>query len=90
MPKAKNKSKGIQKSAFAKIPELKDGISRADGMAVDRDGRVYVATDAGVQVFDRKGKFSATLKYHARPPISRFLARTSTRSTSPRARAYIS
>lgn len=66
-PKAKNKGKGIQKSAFAKIPELKDGISGADGMAVDRDGRVYVATDAGVQVFDKKGKPLGTIKVPRTP-----------------------
>jgi len=66
-PKAKSKGKGIQKSAFAKIPELKDGISGADGMAVDRDGRVYVATDAGVQVFDRKGKPLGTIKVPRTP-----------------------
>jgi gluconolactonase len=67
VPKAKNKGKGIQKSAFAKIPELKDGVSGADGMAVDRDGRVYVATDAGVQVFDKKGKSLGTIKVPRTP-----------------------
>ena len=66
-PKAKSKGKGIQKSAFAKIPELKDGISGADGIAVDRDGRVYVATDAGVQVFDKKGKPLGTIKVPRTP-----------------------
>jgi gluconolactonase len=66
-PKPKNKGKGIQKSAFAKIPELKDGISGADGMAVDREGRVYVATDAGVQVFDKKGKSLGTIKVPRTP-----------------------
>jgi gluconolactonase len=55
------------RSAFAKIPELTDGVSMADGMAVDRDGRVYVATGAGVQVFDRKGKFLGNIKV-PRPP----------------------
>src|ERR1700719_4126443 len=66
-PTAKNKGKGIQKSAFAKIPELKDGISGADGMAVDREGRVYVATDAGVQVFDKRGKPLGTIKVPRTP-----------------------
>jgi gluconolactonase len=67
-PKAKkNRGKGIMKSAFAKIPELKDGISGADGMAVDRDGRVYVATGAGVQVFDKKGKSLGTIKVPRTP-----------------------
>lgn len=67
-PKAKkNRGKGIMKSAFAKIPELKDGISGADGMAVDRDGRVYVATSAGIQVFDKKGKPLGTIKVPRTP-----------------------
>ena len=39
----------------------------ADGMAVDREGRVYVTTGAGVQVFDRKGKFLGIIKV-PRPP----------------------
>jgi gluconolactonase len=65
--KGKNRGKGIIKSAFAKIPELKDGISGADGMAVDRDARLYVATDAGVQVFDKKGKPLGTIKVPRTP-----------------------
>jgi gluconolactonase len=31
--------------------------SRADGMAVDTDGRIYVATLCGVQIFDRSGVY---------------------------------
>jgi gluconolactonase len=31
--------------------------SRADGMAVDMDGRIYVATLMGVQIFDRTGAY---------------------------------
>jgi len=30
--------------------------SGADGLAVDSDGRLYVATSAGVEVFDRRGR----------------------------------
>ena len=66
-PKGKSKGKGIQKSAFAKIPELTNGVSMADGMAVDREGRVYVATGAGVQVFDKKGKFLGNIKVPRAP-----------------------
>lgn len=58
---------GVTKTAFAKIPELTDGVSMADGMAVDREGRVYVATGAGVQIFDKKGKFLGIIKV-PRPP----------------------
>jgi gluconolactonase len=39
--------------------------SGADGLAVDNDGRLYAATTAGVQVFDRQGKHLGTI------PISR-------------------
>jgi len=67
VPKAKNKGKGIQKSAFAKIPELTDGVSMSDGMAVDRDGHVYVATHVGIQVFDKKGKPLGTIKVPRSP-----------------------
>ena len=80
---------GVTKSAFAKIPELTDGISMADGMAVDREGRVYVATDAGVQVFDKKGKSLGTIKVPRTPSNLAFSGRISTRFTSPRARACI-
>jgi gluconolactonase len=58
---------GVAKAAFAKIPELTNGVSMSDGMAVDREGRVYVATGAGVQVFDKKGKSLGTIKV-PRPP----------------------
>lgn len=56
-----------KRTAFAKISELTDGISYADGMAIDRDGRVYVTTGAGIQVFDKKGKFLGTIKTPRRP-----------------------
>ncbi len=65
--KGKNRGKGILKSTFAKIPELTNGISMADGMAVDREGRLYVATGAGVQVFDKKGKPLGTIKVPRTP-----------------------
>jgi sugar lactone lactonase YvrE/enterochelin esterase-like enzyme len=35
--------------------------SRSDGMAVDADGRVYIATALGVQVFDQIGKCHAII-----------------------------
>lgn len=38
--------------------------SGADGMTVDRDGRLYVATHAGLQVFDTQGRISGVI---ARP-----------------------
>ncbi len=37
------------------------GTSRADGMAVDKDGRLYVATALGVQICDQPGRVNAIL-----------------------------
>jgi hypothetical protein len=53
---------GMKKRAFAKIPQLTDGESLADGMCIDHDGRVYVTTGAGIQIFDKKGKFRGIIK----------------------------
>lgn len=39
-----------------------DKRSGADGMAIDRYDRVYVATVAGIQAFDAKGAYIGTLK----------------------------
>ena len=58
---------GLKKRAFAKIPELTQDISMADGMAIDRDGRIYVATGAGIQVFDKRGKPLGTIKVPRQP-----------------------
>ncbi len=45
---------------FAKLAGFKQTdtgpSSGADGLAIDADGRLYVASSAGVEVFDRKGK----------------------------------
>jgi gluconolactonase len=44
---------------FAK---LADGQQRgADGLTIDADGRVYVATNVGIQVFDRHGQYLGTI-----------------------------
>ncbi len=40
---------------FAKLAGFKNGRSGADGIAVDKDSRVFVATNAGVEVFDATG-----------------------------------
>ena len=55
------------KHVFAKIPQLTDGESLADGMCIDRDNRLYVTTGAGVQVFDKKGKFLGNIKLPRQP-----------------------
>lgn len=36
-------------------------IPRSDGMTVDRDGRLYVATDAGLQMFDTTGRMGGVI-----------------------------
>ena len=36
--------------------------SGADGLAIDRNDRVYISTVAGVQVFDAKGQYLGTIK----------------------------
>jgi gluconolactonase len=65
-PKVGSKG-GIKKTEFSKITLLTDGESLADGMAIDREGRVYVTTGAGIQVFDRKGKFLGNIKVPKQP-----------------------
>jgi gluconolactonase len=44
--------------------------SGADGMAVDADGRVYIATPLGVQVFDQIGKCHAIIPAPQRGSLS--------------------
>jgi gluconolactonase len=44
--------------------------SAADGMAVDADGRVYIATGLGVQVFDQIGKCHAIIPAPNRAALS--------------------
>lgn len=44
--------------------------SGADGMAVDTDGRVYIATPLGVQVFDQIGKCHAIIPAPQRASLS--------------------
>ena len=44
--------------------------SAADGMAVDADGRVYIATSLGVQVFDQIGKCHAIIPAPQRASLS--------------------
>jgi gluconolactonase len=41
---------------FVKLAGIKNGRSGADGIAVDKDGRVFVTSNAGVEVFDAAGK----------------------------------
>ena len=47
------------------IPAGKESL--ADGVAVDRDSRLYVTTRTGVQVFDAKGDYLGTIQVPRRP-----------------------
>jgi gluconolactonase len=43
------------------------GESGADGMAIDRQDRVYVTSVTGIQVFDRKGEYLGTIQTPRQP-----------------------
>jgi gluconolactonase len=56
------------KRAFAQLHGIPTGNeSGADGMAIDRDDRIYVTTVTGVQVFDAKGQYLGTIKVPRQP-----------------------
>jgi gluconolactonase len=51
------------KRPFAKLRDIPAGKeSGADGMAIDRDGRVYVTSVPGVQIFDASGQYLGTVQ----------------------------
>ncbi|MDQ3256166.1 MAG: SMP-30/gluconolactonase/LRE family protein [Acidobacteriota bacterium] len=49
-----------QKYYWLHVPDTADD-SQADGMRVDRDGRLYVATRMGIQVCDQAGRVNAII-----------------------------
>ena len=57
------------KRPFARLRNIpkEKGESGADGAAIDRDDRLYVATHAGVQVFDKTGEYLGTIQFPCRP-----------------------
>jgi gluconolactonase len=56
------------KRAFATLVGTPAGRpSGADGMAIDRDDRIYVATVTGIQVFDAKGQYLGTMSVARQP-----------------------
>ena len=63
------------KRQFARLLELEKGSlgprSRADGMAIDAMGRLYVSTAAGIQVVDRGGKHLGIIRL---PSVARNVA----------------
>ena len=61
------------KRTFAQLRDIPEGKeSGADGMAVDREDRLYVTTVAGVQVFDAAGKHLGTIKVPRQPANAGF------------------
>lgn len=63
------------KRQFVKLHDPEKGSlglrSRADGMALDSDGRLYVATASGIQVIDSRGSYLGTIRL---PTVARNLA----------------
>lgn len=57
------------KRPFVRLREPEQGSlglrSRADGMALDSKGRLYVATGSGVQVIDPRGQYLGTIRVPA-------------------------
>jgi gluconolactonase len=61
------------KRTFAQLRDIPEGKeSGADGMALDREDRLYVTTVAGVQVFDAAGKYLGTIKVPRQPANAAF------------------
>ena len=76
------------KRPFVRLRDIPQGAdSGADGIAIDRAGRIYVTTVTGVQVFDKAASTSARSKSRASLRTLRFPDRASARSTSPPAKA---
>jgi len=58
----------VNKRPFASLQGIPDGKpSIADGVALDSDGRLYVTTVTGVQVFDATGTYLGTIAVPRQP-----------------------
>jgi gluconolactonase len=56
------------KRTFAQLREIPEGKeSGADGMALDREDRVYITTVTGIQVSDAGGQYLGTIKVPRQP-----------------------
>jgi gluconolactonase len=56
------------KRPFARLHDTPTGKeSGADGLALDREGRVYITTVSGVQVFDSVGQYLGTIRVPRQP-----------------------
>lgn len=53
---------------YARLRDIPDGKdSGGDGVAIDRDGRLYVTAITGVQVFDRNGQYLGNIAVPKKP-----------------------
>jgi gluconolactonase len=56
------------KRPFAQLRDIPEGKeSGADGMALDREDRVYITTIVGIQVFDSAGQYLGTIEVPRQP-----------------------
>jgi gluconolactonase len=56
------------KRALLRLRDIPAGQeSGADGMAIDRDDRLYITTVTGIQVFDIKGRYLGTIRIPRQP-----------------------
>jgi sugar lactone lactonase YvrE len=56
------------KRAFATLRDVpQDKVSGADGMAIDRQDRLYVATTTGIQIFSNRGNYLGTIPVPRQP-----------------------
>jgi gluconolactonase len=56
------------KRPFAELRDIPEGKeSGADGLALDREGRIYITTVKGVQVFDRGAQYLGTIAVPRQP-----------------------
>jgi gluconolactonase len=60
--------KATNKRAFAELRDIPAGQeSVADGLALDREGRIYITTVKGIQVFDQSGAYLGTIAVPRQP-----------------------
>ena len=58
----------VNKRSFARLQGIPEGQpSMADGMALDNNGRVYVTTVTGIQVFTANGEYLGTIPVPRQP-----------------------
>jgi gluconolactonase len=56
------------KRPYARLLDIKEGAdSGADGMAIDSQGRIFVTSATGVQVFDPAGQYVGTIQVPRKP-----------------------